>query len=202
VADQLFVPKNFAELRDILGEVSSVGYHLLGNGSNIFVASRRIRKPVIHLGQALKHLDIDAKTGKVQAGASVDIRKMIADCTRLGLRAPVELLTIPATIGGAIFMNAGRWTLRTTISDHLSSVEVFDGTSAFRLSRNECRFGHRYSVFHERRDLTILSAEFQYDRVTVPEILLQKKASIEAGRDKCTENFRVQARCSSSVTTS
>ncbi|MCO8120681.1 FAD-binding protein [Stieleria sp. TO1_6] len=184
-ADNLFIPSNLDELKELVGEHQRKGYHLLGNGSNIFVASRRIRKPVILIGQALQSIEIDQTSGVVRANAGADIRKMITDSTRCGLRAPVELLTIPATVGGALFMNAGRSTLKTTISDHLHSVEVFDGRNTFTLDKQQCEFGHRHSLFHRRRDWTILSAEFRYQSMPSSELQAIRRSSLDAAKDKC-----------------
>ncbi|TWU18067.1 FAD-binding protein [Allorhodopirellula heiligendammensis] len=188
-ADNFYIPNDREELTELIQSFGSHQFLLLGNGSNIFIKSKRIKKPVLMTNKSLKDVDIDATTGKLRVGAGVDIRKMIADCLRVGLRAPVELLTIPATVGGAVYMNAGRTSMNSSISDNLIEVEVFDGKHFTTLSRKECTFSHRYSVFHRRPQTTILSATFQYDRIPSDVIQSLKRTSIEAAKDKDYRNL-------------
>src|SRR4029450_5945808 len=78
-------------------------------------------------------------------------------------------------------MNAGRGrNFGLAISDHLVSVEVFDGTTVRTLIKDECAFGYRQSVFETARDLGGLSAQFK----------LPKQDS-EIGRHKIRERMQL-----------
>jgi len=180
------IPETEKELLDLVAAFKSKGTkcRILGNGSNLFISRRKIREPVILTRDALSAYSISAD-GLVEAGASVDIRSLINACADKGLRAPVELFTIPATLGGAIYMNAARTTLGVSISDSLESCKVFDGRQICQMTRAECAFGYRKSVFHKRKDLVILGATFRYQRIEKAAIDLIRKESLKAGADKC-----------------
>lgn len=69
-----------------------------------------------------------------------------------------ELQGIPATLGGAIYMNAGCY--GNEISKHLISVQILTKDGRVKeLQKKECKFGYRSSIFHEM-DCIILSAKF------------------------------------------
>ena len=189
IASEFFEPETREELIDLLLDfrVKNRSYRLLGNGSNIFLSKTVIKTPVIYLNTALSAFRIN-QSGVVRADAGVDIRKLINACAREGLRAPVELLTVPATVGGALFMNAGRTSFEKTISQDLVSVDVFDGTNVVTMKPEECNFGHRSSLFHNRRNLTILGATFRFENSPAADLLRDRKRSLAAGFDKCYRN--------------
>jgi UDP-N-acetylmuramate dehydrogenase len=64
---------------------------------------------------------------------------------------------IPASVGGAVFMNAGANGKET--ADHLQSVLFFNGSTSVELLRKELKFGYRTSPF-QQMDGVILSATF------------------------------------------
>lgn len=185
-AKHLYIPDNQKELVELLRTMKSrqIAYYLLGAGSNLLVKSGVIQRPVIALSQALEQYQI-FDDGTVIAGASVDIRRLINDCANRSLRAPVELLTVPASVGGAIFMNAGRSSYGVDFGQSVLEVTVFDGEKEFIMSKEECQFTHRSSIFHKRRDLTILSAKLQYPPTDRHRIQAARKESLQAGADKC-----------------
>lgn len=69
------------------------------------------------------------------------------------------LAGIPATIGGAIWMNAGCYGGET--SDHLLDVTIIRDFSRVTLTKDECGFRYRHSGF--QKDDVVLSARFMLD---------------------------------------
>lgn len=72
------------------------------------------------------------------------------------------LFSTPGTIGGSIYMNAGRGKSHNkAISDKLVKAKVFDADDIFELNKEECRFAYRYSIFHKKSEWIILEATFE-----------------------------------------
>lgn len=158
----LLQPENEEELIGLIADYRSkkTAYRVIGNGSNLLISDRGIPEPVINNQAACLRLEI--VDGVVYAGSSVKLQSFIRFCVRNGVAAYEYLFSVPATIGGAIFMNAGRGkSMNQQISDYLVGVRVFDGKKVYEVSKNECDFGYRKSIFHSRRDLMILGAYFK-----------------------------------------
>ena len=78
---------------------------------------------------------------------------------RAGLSGFEGLSVIPGSIGGAVLGNAGAF--GGEISDLLIDIEVYDTESGqvLRISKEDCGFSYRHSIFKERNCI-ILSVRF------------------------------------------
>jgi len=136
------------DARDDLGELMDRPRRWLGKGANLLVGDDGVAEPVVVLGRDFTALEIgDIRGGRatVRAGAAVDLAKLIAACVAAGLAGPEGLAGVPATVGGALRMNAGTstcWTL-----DWVRRVEVvLPGDTAPRwLERSELPAAYRTS---------------------------------------------------------
>lgn len=80
--------------------------YVLGRGANLLVKDQGVDGIVVKLDDtAFKQLKITG--GTVVAGAGYDLMKLVQDTARSGLAGIEVLAGIPATIGGAVRMNAG-----------------------------------------------------------------------------------------------
>ena len=94
---------------------------VVGNGSALLVGDRGIRGVVIILRERYAAVDIDGTRVTAQAGALLaDVAQAAAEAGLTGLE---PLSGIPATVGGACFMNAGAYDAQT--SDVLESIEAY-----------------------------------------------------------------------------
>ena len=86
-----------------------VPWFVLGAGSNLLVGDGGIRGVVVRLGGAYDALEarVDGDTVVVRAGASASLPQLVAQAATLGADGVDGLAGIPATVGGALFMNAG-----------------------------------------------------------------------------------------------
>lgn len=133
---------------------------VLGRGSNVLISDKRIHGCVINLEECCGELKID-RDGLVYAGAGVPLSRFIMRCIDADLYGNEYLSSVPGSIGGAVYMNAGTWTdYDLYISDYLESVRVFDGTAVFSVAKDQCQFGYRTSVFQQRPEWVILGATF------------------------------------------
>lgn len=108
-----------------LAEAVGSGARWLGKGANLLVGDEGLAQPVVRLGRDFDFIrDGGTQGGRrvVAAGAATDLAKLISHCIAAGLAGPEGLSGVPATVGGALRMNAGTvhcWTL-----DFVSRVEV------------------------------------------------------------------------------
>ena len=65
---------------------------------------------------------------------------------------------IPGSIGGALYMNAGAY--KSDMSKIVKEVNVLKDGSLVWMSKEECQYQYRRSIFQEHRDWTILAAKF------------------------------------------
>ena len=158
----MYIPESEAEAVTLLGTMSPSQYYLLAKGSNLLITDGQLSRPVINLTKCCLELTIEQ--GKVTVGASVTLRRFVRALIAAQLASPVELITIPGTLGGAIYQNAkrGRTGNNVGIADHLETVRFFDGHAVRTLARSECEFSHRASIFQRHKDWTILGATFQF----------------------------------------
>lgn len=81
---------------------------VLGEGANLLVDDAGVSELVVSLQQGIFiESQIDAMTGLVHSGAGVALPALINRCVRAGLGGLEKLSGIPATLGGAVIMNAG-----------------------------------------------------------------------------------------------
>ncbi|HEY8423884.1 MAG TPA: UDP-N-acetylmuramate dehydrogenase [Clostridia bacterium] len=127
---------------------------VIGRGSKTLISDKGIRGVVLQLA-GMDSIVIDDRFVLVEAGASL-IR--LANLTiSMGLRGLEWAVGIPASIGGALVMNAGAY--GGSISDCVLTVEVFNGSSFETLNNEQCDFGYRKSVFMEKPEYIITSAK-------------------------------------------
>lgn len=131
-----------------LVEARSVPHRFLGKGANLVVADHGVAEAVLRLGPAFSTVAIDDAgegRGRVRIGAAADLAKVVAACGRAGLAGPEGLAGVPATVGGALRMNAGTRTL--WMFDLVERVEVLlPGEGAPRwLLRDEVPAAYRTS---------------------------------------------------------
>lgn len=136
------------DCRDDLAEVLGRPCRWLGKGANLLVGDAGVAEPVVRLGRDFDAIaDLGVRDGRrvLAVGAATDLAKVISHCTAGGHAGPEGLAGVPATVGGALRMNAGTvhcWTL-----DFVARVEVvLPGTDAPRwIERRDLPAAYRSS---------------------------------------------------------
>jgi UDP-N-acetylmuramate dehydrogenase len=134
---------------------------IIGEGSNIIPPDRLLDSLVIK--NEINHLR--QKESRVTVGGGANLLKFIKSLNALGSAGFEKMAGIPGTVGGAVYGCAGAY--GQEIKDHLVRVKIYDGSpkqgmDAVRwLSRKECRFGYRTSIFKKKKGRVILEAEFE-----------------------------------------
>ncbi|HLP83016.1 MAG TPA: UDP-N-acetylmuramate dehydrogenase [Phycisphaerales bacterium] len=119
---------------------------VLGDGANLLVDDDGINDLVVSLdAPALAKIEVmDAEKGLVRAGAGVHIFKLMNTTIRSGLGGLEVLAGVPATLGGAIVMNAGG--AFGQIADVIERVYALDRAGReVVLERGDINFSYRHS---------------------------------------------------------
>lgn len=157
IADDVYLPKNIDEMTLLLANLNDPV--IVGNGSNILFSSSGIKRPVI----VTKHLDkINVNPPFIEADAGVGAPKLSNMAFELRLTGFEFLIGLPATIGGAVAMNAGANS--QAVSDYFVSAKVYDTKEdkIIEFTRDEMEFGYRTSFIKKNPDrYVILSAKFE-----------------------------------------
>jgi UDP-N-acetylmuramate dehydrogenase len=138
-ADIFVVPQDVDDIRHALkfAEREQLPVAVLGGGNNLLVRDRGIRGVVLKLEGCLGRAEFHGE--EAVAGAGVSLSSLIREAAALNLGGIECLVGIPATVGGALAMNAG--TADGCIGDFVSAVyylhpdgsigEFKPGTGAF-----------------------------------------------------------------------
>ncbi len=127
-ADIFIIPQDVEDIRLALSfaEREQLRVEVLGGGNNLLVSDRGFRGVVLKLEGCLGRADFHGE--EAVAGAGVSLSALIREAAGLNLGGLEGLVGIPATVGGAISMNAG--TADEHIGDFVSAVYFLhpDGT--------------------------------------------------------------------------
>ena len=127
-ADIFVIPQDIDDIRHALAfaERDQLPVNVIGGGNNLLVKDRGIRGVVLKLEGCLGRAEFHGE--EAIAGAGVSLSALIREAAALNLGGMECLVGIPATIGGALAMNAG--TPDGWIGDFVSGVYYLnpDGT--------------------------------------------------------------------------
>lgn len=126
-----------------LARDAAVPAGILGKGSDVVVADAGVRGLVIR--NRAGATSIDGTRVRAESGAA--IAALVKRCTTAGLAGLEFGISIPGSLGGAVWANAGAH--GGEMKDVVTSVEAIDVASdtALRLASAECAFAYRDSRF-------------------------------------------------------
>jgi UDP-N-acetylmuramate dehydrogenase len=135
---------------------NNLNFFVMGGGSNLLVDDRGFNGLVIKMNGG--NIEIADKRVKVCAGVSLSA--MIRRAIQAGLTGLEFAANIPGSVGGAVRGNAGAY--GAAIGDFVNKVEVLfvDTMKIKTLTRDECEFEYRDSLFKKKNDIIILNIEF------------------------------------------
>ena len=180
-ADFFIVPQDVEDIRLALAFADKEGLpvEVIGGGNNLLVRDRGIRGVVLRLEGCLGRAEFNGE--EAVAGAGVSLSALIREAAALNLGGVECLVGIPATIGGAVAMNAG--TPDGWIGDFVSAVYFLhaDGTLG-EFKPGPGAFGYR--MFAAPPGAVLIGARLRLHRRPQAEIqkdikqrLKQKKAT-------------------------
>ncbi|MCG3127914.1 MAG: UDP-N-acetylenolpyruvoylglucosamine reductase [Phycisphaerae bacterium] len=160
-AELFFTPPDQHALATLLRRArdASVEWRVLGGGANLLVHDEGVRGAVIHLrGRAFEAWECpDAHT--VRAAAGVDLTKLVKHAADHGWLGFERLAGIPASVGGAVRMNAGG--KHGAIGELVRNVTVVTGDGRIeQRSADTVRFAYRSTALD---DCVVVAATFEFE---------------------------------------
>lgn len=145
---------------------NSIPYRIFGNGSNILASDDYYPGIIIKLSRTLQRTYLLKEKVFAEAGAS-----LIALCHQIsseGLTGLEWAAGIPATVGGATFMNAGAYL--SSMAESIEKVFVLRDGYCVWMSVDECEFSYRKSIFQKHRNWVIVGVLFKFKYADINEI--------------------------------
>ncbi|MDD6485153.1 MAG: UDP-N-acetylmuramate dehydrogenase [Clostridiales bacterium] len=125
---------------------NSVGYMIMGNGSNMLVSDKGIRGLVIQVGKNMSKCEIRGE--RVYAEAGVLMSALASAALKAELSGFEALSGIPGTVGGGIYMNAGAY--GSEMKQVIETVTYLNEAGDIITSpADKLDFGYRHSIFEE-----------------------------------------------------
>lgn len=150
-------PNTVEDLQIILKYLKDekISFKVFGNGSNILASDNDYDGVVIKLTN-LNELNFD--NGKVEVGAGYNFALLANMMSKRGYSGLEFACGIPATVGGAVYMNAGAYL--SDVSNVLEKVEILDENFKIcTLNNKDLDFSYRHSIFMNKNWI-ILKAYF------------------------------------------
>ncbi len=174
VANDVYFPSSTDEMTLLLANLDNP--LIIGCGSNILLSSNGMQRPVI-VTKKVNKIKVDPPYFEVEAGAVVSkLSKMALELKLTGFEF---LSLLPATLGGAVCMNAGA--MGQSISDCFQSALVYDSNEdcTKEFSKEDMQFSYRKSLLKNQERYFLLSAKFK----------LNEANSFDEIQSKMDENF-------------
>jgi UDP-N-acetylmuramate dehydrogenase len=160
-ADRLATPRTRAELLATLALARDAGvpWFVLGNGSDLVVADGGMRGLMIR--NRARALAVEGVMVTADAGAAM--AQLVKRCTAEGLTGLEFGISIPGSLGGAVWANAGAHA--GEMKDVVAEVEAWDPRDGdlHRLATADCAFAYRESRFKHAPEV-VLSAVLRLER--------------------------------------
>lgn len=173
-------PSDINGLEETLQTLYAMGekYFILGNGTNVLISDKGYNGVIVCL-KRIKNLKVEDNFIYSSSGVNISTISLIArDNSLTGMEFAIG---IPATLGGAVAMNAGAY--GTQMSDKIVYIDVLNGNSIERWQNRDAGFGYRSSAVLDN-NVIVLGALLNLDygdideiRATITDFTERRKAS-------------------------
>ncbi len=147
-ADCLVLPADAADVvaTQAFCREHQVPCQVIGNGSNLLVLDGGVEGVVIRIGEGMNGYTVDGTL--VTAGSGCVLARLARETAKLGLAGLEWAVGIPASIGGAAYMNAGAY--GHCFYETLEAVEAVDGNGNIcKLSVEKLTYSYRHTRLME-----------------------------------------------------
>jgi len=166
--------KNTREMEKLFRVITgkNIPFYILGAGSKIIVSDEGVDFVIKFDGGDFKIVDFNTNT----FGSAIGLPFIINQCIKIGKSGFESFAGIPASIGGALYMNLGAF--GKSMSDIVDKVIVWDirEKKYIEIKASNIEFGYRYSVF-QNKPWIIIKAKFNLKSAD-PLVLRQKVKEI------------------------
>jgi len=145
-----------------LAKENKVNIYIIGNGSNTLFVRKNIQSLI--LKNKLPKYTNSLPNNRLEVSSSVSVMEVLKYCYQNSMNSFYYLASVPATIGGALAMNAGRGRQHgCTIYDFVESVTFFEDGCIKTLKNSEIIRDYRETMFTGIHSKLILSAVFKFE---------------------------------------
>ena len=172
-ADFLIHAGSADQLQMIISQLwqEGIGYFLLGGGSNVLVSDKGVRGVTV-LNRAKGVRFHPGSTPRVWAESGVVFSNLANRCATKGLSGLEWAATVPGTIGGAVFGNAGAF--GGDMAASLVWAEVLTRSGREQWPREAMGYGYRSSVLKSHASqAAVLAAELKLGNSTREQVTAQ-----------------------------
>ena len=166
------------ELIELLKKLkdNNIDYIILGNGSNIILASDYYDKVIIKLDK-LNNITFNDNIVKVESG--YPLPKLSLEILKHNLIGLEFAAGIPGLVGSSVAMNAGAY--NKSMADVVKEITILDEDLNIRvLKNNELKFRYRDSLLKENKKLIVLEVTLELEYGDI----LEAKELIETRRQR------------------
>ncbi|MEZ4753288.1 MAG: UDP-N-acetylmuramate dehydrogenase [Bdellovibrionota bacterium] len=174
----LIEPDNEAQLLSLISELrrESVDFRILGAGSNLLIDDTGISEPVIKLGKGFRYEKFLSET-EVEVGGAMPLMQFARKVSERGLSGLEFAGGIPASIGGAVRMNAGAH--GGEMSKLISSVTYIDPEEGLKtVDASEITFEYRKTSIP--KDAVITKVILKFSKTDPKQCTELIRANLEA----------------------
>lgn len=187
-------PKNEMSLLRVLEicRENNIVYRVFGKGSNILCSDDDFDGCIINLDRYFTDYQFE-EDGSCYAQAGVSLILLAHSAMQASLTGLEFASGIPATLGGAVYMNAGAY--RSDMSCIIKKVYVLKNESYVWLDVDELDYDYRHSIFQTHREWIIIGAHLQLEKGDQKEI----KDLMDSRRQRRMETQPLKMPCAGSV---
>jgi UDP-N-acetylmuramate dehydrogenase len=154
---------------------TGIAFAVIGKGSNLLVSDRGFDGLVLRLGRGFRWASRDGT--KLTAGGAMPLPALAGTALHHLLSGLEFAVAIPATLGGAVRMNAGAHT--RSMADVVERVDVFSLLEGSRRSISAVDAGFSYRRSSLGDDAVVIGATVQLEAAPAEQI----RAAMEAARE-------------------
>lgn len=159
----------------------SIPCYVIGNGTNLLVKDGGVRGCVVKMAPGFSGVEhCGALTLEARAGTLLP--RLVQTALEHGLSGLEWAVGIPGSVGGAIAMNAGAYEGDMASLVKRVRVASVDGSTRW-IPAHELDFSYRHSLFTDRDDLLVLSAELelaQGEKAAIQNLMMARASEREA----------------------
>lgn len=147
-AKLVFYPKDVQSLKKALLYIkeNNIKFKVFGNGSNILASDNDYNGVIIKLKNLNK---LEILDGNIEVEAGYNLALLANKVTKLGYSGLDFACGIPATVGGAVYMNAGAYL--SDISNVLEKIEILDENQNIRtIDKKDLDYSYRNSLLMKK----------------------------------------------------
>lgn len=164
-------------------KMNHIAPYILGNGTNILFPDEGLKDLFIISTERLTKMFL-LPDGALYAEAGVSLARLASFAQQNELQGLEFASGIPGSVGGGLIMNAGAY--GGELKDVVESVVLYylPEQRLYELSREQCAFAYRSSLFQRLGGCVLLSAVFRMEKGSGEEVAAKMRELNQRRRDK------------------